>query len=122
MDPKVAWFILLNPLLFAALIHLFCRRSASTATYLSVVSSLFGLVLAFAAFNSGGGHGRAPVFEVSWIDFGPAFRVPIGLLFDDLSKVMLLVVTGVGAGVHIYSTVYMDNDDSKSRYFGNLSL
>jgi NADH-quinone oxidoreductase subunit L len=63
-----------------------------------------------------------PTLEVPWIDFGPALRIPIGLLVDDLSKVMLLVVTGIGAMVHIYSTVYMEHDESKSRYFGNLSL
>src|SRR4030095_5992930 len=40
----------------------------------------------------------------------------------DLSRVMLLVVTGIGALVHIYSTVYMEHDGSKARYFGNLSL
>src|SRR5204863_9046910 len=55
-------------------------------------------------------------------DFGPAFIVPIGLVIDDLSRVMLLVVTGIGALIHIYSTVYMEHDESKSRYFGNLSL
>jgi NADH-quinone oxidoreductase subunit L len=50
------------------------------------------------------------------------FYVPIGVLIDDLSKVMLLVVTGVGALIHIYSLVYMGEDDGESRYFGNLSL
>src|SRR5215211_4328046 len=122
MDPKVVWFILLNPLVAAAIIHLLTRKSPSTSTFISVVSSILGLIAAFAAFASPGGHGHVPAYEVPWIDFGPAFRVPIGLLLDDLSKVMLLVVTGIGASVHIYSTVYMDNDDSKSRYFGNLSL
>ena len=122
MDPQVAWFILLNPLVAAAAILLLARRSPGTATFLSVMSSVLGLVAAFAAFASRGGHGPAQVLEVPWIDFGPIFRVPIGLMIDDLSKVMLLVVTGIGAAVHIYSTVYMENDDSKARYFGNLSL
>ena len=122
MDPSVAWFILLNPLIAAAAIHLLCRKAPSTATFISVLSSVLGLVAAIAAFSWRGGHAPAPVFEVPWIDFGPALRVPIGLQIDDLSKVMLLVVGAIGAAVHIYSTVYMEHDESKSRYFGNLSL
>ena len=122
MDPQVAWFILLNPLVAAAAIHLLARKSPSTSTFISVMSSILGLIAAFGAFSWRGGHGPAPVYEVPWIDFGPALRVPIGILIDDLSKVMLLVVSGIGAAVHIYSTVYMEHDESKSRYFGNLSL
>jgi NADH-quinone oxidoreductase subunit L len=122
MDPQLVWFILFNPLLAAALIHLFARKSASTSTFISVASACFGLLAAAGIFASGG-HGHEPAkIEVPWIDFGPALRVPIGLLVDDLSKAMLLVVTGIGALVHIYSTVYMAHDESKARYFGNLSL
>jgi NADH-quinone oxidoreductase subunit L len=122
MDPQLVWFILLNPLFAAALIHLVFRKSASTSTFISVMSSVFGLIAAIGIFTSGGGHGPAPVIEVPWIDFGSALRVPIGLIVDDLSKLMLLVVTGIGAMVHIYSTVYMEHDESQARYFGNLSL
>ena len=60
--------------------------------------------------------------EVPWLDFGPAFHVPSGVTIDHLSKIMLLVVTGIGALVHIYSLVYMAEDESEGRYFGNLSL
>ena len=48
--------------------------------------------------------------------------MPIGVTIDDLSKVMLLVVTGVGALVHIYSLGYMEDDEGKARYFAALSL
>jgi len=122
MDPQLVWFILLNPLVAAALIHLVARKSADTSTFLSVASSVFGLVAAIGVFTSGHGHGPAPVLEVPWLDFGATLRVPIGLIVDDLSKLMLLVVTGIGAMVHIYSTVYMEHDESKARFFGNLSL
>jgi NADH-quinone oxidoreductase subunit L len=124
MDPNLVWFILLNPLIATALIHLVTRKSPGTSTFISVASSVFGLIAAFGVFSSGsGGQGHsAQSLEIPWLDFGPALRVPIGLMIDDLSKLMLLVVTGIGAAVHIYSTIYMGEDDSKSRYFGNLSL
>jgi NADH-quinone oxidoreductase subunit L len=56
------------------------------------------------------------------LDFGTALRVPIGLVIDRLSAVMVLVVTGVGALIHIYSIIYMGTDTGKARFFGNLSL
>src|SRR5436190_15878082 len=120
MDPHLAWFILFNPLIATALILLFLRKSASTSTAVSVASSCFGLIAAIGVWFSGT-HVVAPI-EIPWIDLGPSFRVPIGLVIDDLSRIMLLVVTGIGALVHIYSTIYMGHDESKSRYFGNLSL
>ena len=49
-------------------------------------------------------------------------RVPIGFVLDDLSCLMLLVVSGVGSLIHIYSLSYMRDDGGKSRYFAALSL
>ena len=121
MDPNLVWFILFNPLIAAALIHLVTRKSPATSTFISVASAVFGLIAAIGIFVTRGGHGPLSV-EVPWLDFRPTLYVPIGLLIDDLSKLMLLVVTGIGAAVHIYSTVYMEEDESKARYFGNLSL
>ncbi|HET6408795.1 MAG TPA: NADH-quinone oxidoreductase subunit L, partial [Chthoniobacteraceae bacterium] len=121
MDPNLVWFILFNPMIAAAVIHLVTRKSSGLSTFISVASSVFGLIAAFGIFFTRGGHGPQFV-EIPWIDFGASLRVPIGLMIDDLSKLMLLVVTGIGAAVHIYSTVYMEDDESKSRYFGNLSL
>ena len=119
MDPHLPWFILLNPLIASALIHLVLRRSPGTSAAVSVMSACFGLLASLAVWFSP--LPQAPP-EVPWLDFGAALRVPIGLLVDPLSKVMLLVVTGIGALIHIYSTVYMEHDESRSRYFGNLAL
>ena len=127
MEPHLAWFILLNPLVAAVFAHLIGRRSPGTSKTVSVLSSVLGLVAAIAAFSSFStavGHEAEYKFvsEVPWLDFGKAFRVPIGVVVDALSAIMLLVVTGVGALVHIYSTVYMKDDAGKARFFGNLSL
>ncbi len=119
MDPHLPWFVLLNPLVAAALIHLLLRRAPGTATLLSVASACFGLLAAIGIWFSGPPSGA---IEASWIDFGTALRIPIGFIIDPLSKVMLLVVTGIGALIHIYSVVYMQGDDAQPRYFGNLAL
>jgi len=56
-----------------------------------------------------------------WISAG-VFQVDVSFLFDQLSAVMVLVVTGVGFLVHLYSTGYMDEDPSLPRYFAYLNL
>ena len=57
-----------------------------------------------------------------WLDIRGTLQVPIGFVLDDLSRLMLLVVTGVGSLIHIYSLGYMRDDAGKSRYFAALSL
>jgi NADH-quinone oxidoreductase subunit L len=49
-------------------------------------------------------------------------RVPIAFTLDQLSKTMLVLVTGVGGLIHIYSLAYMRDDAGKSRYFAALSF
>jgi NADH-quinone oxidoreductase subunit L len=58
-----------------------------------------------------------------WISSG-TFSVPIALRLDPLSAVMVLVVTGVGSLIHVYSTAYMhDEPDAEfARYFSYLNL
>ncbi len=57
----------------------------------------------------------------TWIQTGD-FQVNIGFLIDPLSLVMLLVVTGVGFLIHVYSIGYMHGDRSFARYFAYLNL
>ncbi len=119
MNVNIPWFILLCPLLSAAFILLFARRAGNLAALVSVFAvccSFVGAVVAFLSPDSIGAN------QFTWIKLGTEFSVPIGLTIDALSKVMLLVVTGVGALVHIYSLAYMEEDDAKARFFGGLSL
>jgi NADH-quinone oxidoreductase subunit L len=56
-----------------------------------------------------------------WIAAG-SFHVELGLRLDALSAVMTLVVTGVGALIHLYSVGYMAEDEDVARYFTYLNL
>ena len=113
------WFILIAPLVCAGVIQLFTRKHRSFSAMLSVTSVCLTFVAAVIVFF---GPDSTQANEIPWLDFGAAFRVPIGVSVDHLSKVMLLIVTGIGALVQIYSLVYMAEDESEGRYFGNLSL
>ena len=57
----------------------------------------------------------------TWIPVGD-FQVNVSLLLDPLSAVMILVVTGVGFLIHVYSVGYMADDESYARYFTYLNL
>ncbi len=57
----------------------------------------------------------------TWIDSG-AFKIEFSLMFDQLSAVMALIVSGVSFLIHIYSIGYMHGDKGYSRYFTYLNL
>jgi len=57
----------------------------------------------------------------TWIQVGD-FRADVAFLLDPLSAVMILVVTGVGFLIHVYSTGYMSHDPSFRRFFMYLNL
>ena len=57
----------------------------------------------------------------TWMQVGD-FSVNVGFLLDPLSSVMILVVTGVGFLIHVYSTGYMAHDPSVRRFFLYLNL
>jgi NADH-quinone oxidoreductase subunit L len=56
-----------------------------------------------------------------WLGAG-SFQVELGLRVDALSGVMVMVVSGVGAFIHLYSVGYMAHDDDYARYFAYLNL
>src|SRR5512140_1134683 len=57
----------------------------------------------------------------TWITSG-SFSAPVGFLLDPLYMVMVLVVTGVGFLIHVYSIGYMHGDPGVKRFFAYLNL
>jgi NADH-quinone oxidoreductase subunit L len=60
-----------------------------------------------------------PLF--SWITAGK-LSVPFSFLIDPLSSLFLLIITGIGFLIHVYSTAYMHDDEGFSRFFAYLNL
>jgi NADH-quinone oxidoreductase subunit L len=88
--------------------------------------SAFAVVLNAACGFFGIGRAAMPLpymetCPVGWINVG-VLHVGFSLVLDQLSLVMLLVVTGVGFLIHIYSVGYMHEDDGYARYFSYLNL
>ena len=80
-------------------LHLFCRQLASSSPIQIQIRT-----------------------GARWIDLWPMLDIPFAFVLDRLSKTMLVLVTGVGALIHIYSLGYMREDEGKSRYFAALSF
>ena len=57
----------------------------------------------------------------TWVEAG-SFTVDIGLLYDPLSALFLLLITGVGSLIHVYSVGYMEHDERRRRFFAYLNL
>jgi NADH-quinone oxidoreductase subunit L len=112
------WFILFAPLASAAVITLFTLRWKNLSSAISIVAVLISFAFSCLIFA----NRTTAATEFMWLDLTPVFRVPLGLTLDQLSRTMALVVSGVGALIHVYSLGYMREDEGKSRYFAALSL
>ena len=113
------WLILFLPLLAAGIITLFTLRNKAVSATLSIGAICAGFVLTLALIKFGGWNARE--LSVNWLSIG-SLNVDFGFKLDALSLMMLLIVTGVGSAIHIYSYGYMHDDPGFSRYFACLSL
>jgi NADH-quinone oxidoreductase subunit L len=87
----------------------------STVVLLSFVISM----LAFLQINSTGVAINVDLFN--WISVG-ALHIPFAFLIDQLSSIMLLIITGIGFLIHLYSTGYMHDDAGFGKFFSYLNL
>src|SRR5687767_6424556 len=120
------YLIPIIPLAGAILNLLFGKKLGRPAVFAIACGSVFvSFLLSVAAFmHLAGLPAEARSFTsvwYTWIHVGD-FRANMAFLVDPLSSVMLLVVTGVGFLIHVYSIGYMGDDKSVWRYFGYLNL
>ncbi|HZS33064.1 MAG TPA: NADH-quinone oxidoreductase subunit L [Methylomirabilota bacterium] len=116
------WPIPALPLLGAVVNCFAGRRLGRRASWVAVPAVGLAFGVAAAAFWrvwQGGETFTGPLFE--WI-VADRFRAPVTLQLDQLSAVMLLVVTGVGFLIHLYSVGYMHDDPDVARFFTYLNL
>ncbi|MBK7643262.1 MAG: NADH-quinone oxidoreductase subunit L [Planctomycetes bacterium] len=91
----------------------------------AVLAMLVSFVLSLAAVVKLGSLGEhavsfeSPVWH--WIDTG-VFSIDISMVIDRLSSVMVLIITGVGLLIHVYSGGYMKGDPGYAKFFAYLNL
>src|SRR5260221_6080279 len=121
-----AWLCLLAPLAGALAITFagqrLTRRAAGWLSTASVFVAFGGAVVAFCAMV---GRDTAQRSELStpftWLSAG-TFHVGMSILVDPVSIVMMLVVSGVGGLIVLYSIGYMDGEDEERRYFAYMAF
>jgi NADH-quinone oxidoreductase subunit L len=118
MSSLVPWLVLIAPLVSTIVITLLTLRWKALSSTISVVAVLVSFICSCLVFA----HSASSAAQITWIDVAGALKVPIALTLDALSRTMVLLVSGVGTLIHIYSLGYMRDDQGKSRYFAALSL
>ncbi len=113
------WLILFLPLFAAAGITLFTLRWRNLSALLSIGAIVAGFVLTIVFIAKNGW--TSVESTTNWLSIGN-LSVDFGLKLDRLSLMMMLIVTGVGGAIHIYSFGYMHADRGFSRFFACLSL
>lgn len=113
------WIILFTPLAAAAVILFLGRFSKPLSAGLAIAAAAVGCILSWWLYFQTPGPESLHFY---WLDFGQAFRIPIGVTIDDLSKVMLVVVTTIATLVFTYSIGYMKTEEGYWRYFAGLAL
>ncbi len=114
------WLILFLPLLSVAVITLFTLRSKTVSSLISIGAVVAGFVMTLLFINANGFQFSGET-STNWLSIG-GLQIDFGLKLDALSLMMLLVVTGVGGLIHIYSFGYMHEDRSMARFFAFMSL
>ncbi|RMG64152.1 MAG: NADH-quinone oxidoreductase subunit L [Calditrichaeota bacterium] len=115
------WFIPFLPLLGALINGIFGSALKEKAGLVANVAIFGSFVLAVKAFLA---VARGATFNgdlFHWIVAGQ-FKAAFGVQIDPLSAIMMLVVTGVGFLIHLYSIGYMHGDPGVGRYFAYLNL
>jgi NADH-quinone oxidoreductase subunit L len=114
------WLILFLPIFAAVFITLFTLRCRNLSSLISIGAIVAGFVLTCVFINANGFNFSGESVR-DWLTIGD-LHIDFGLKLDALSMMMLLIVTGVGGAIHIYSYGYMDDDEGKARFFAELSL
>jgi NADH-quinone oxidoreductase subunit L len=132
MTNLTAW-VLLMPLLGFIILGL-AGRIMSRTLILVVALGACGLAFFFAAIGFFSMLATTPVSArfsdqvlYTWVNSGVTtganpLTISFGLLFDPLSATMLMIVTGVGFLIHVYSAGYMEDDPGFWRYFAYLNF
>jgi NADH-quinone oxidoreductase subunit L len=122
---SLLWLLIAIPLAGAAVLLLVGRRGDRWGHVLGTMTVFTSFVLAMIMFVSEVGlpDGRRAVQQTlyEFVAVG-GYDVSVGLLLDQLSMAFVLLITGVGTLIFVYSMGYMEHDERRRRFFGYLNL
>ena len=122
---SLLWLIIALPLAGAVILLLGGKATDKwghlLGTLLPVGSFVLSLVLFFQLMGRDEEERQIGQHLYNWIDVG-GLHVGMDLLYDQLAALFLLLITGVGSLIHVYSIAYMEHDPRRRRFFGYLNL
>src|SRR5438270_5792588 len=120
---SASWLLIALPLAGAAVLLLGGRRTDRWGHLLGVATVGVSFVIGLLCTIQLAGTSTKSVGDdlFTFIDVG-SLNIKIGLLFDPLSAAFVLLITGVGALIHVYSVGYMAHDPGRRRFFAYLDL
>jgi len=122
---SLTWVLVALPLLGALILLVGGRRTDRfghlLGTAMPAVSFVLGLVMFLTMLGRDTEERSIGQHLFSWVPAG-SFQLDAGLLLDQLSMCFVLLVTGVGTLIHVYSIAYMEHDRDRRRFFGYLNL
>ncbi len=115
--------IVFLPLISGSVNGIFCKKfSNKTASIISSSAIVFAAICAVFVFNKAGIEQDAiHIILTSWININ-SINVSWAIYVDQLTSIMILLVTSVSAVVHIYSLGYMSDDKNLPKFLSYLSL
>jgi NADH-quinone oxidoreductase subunit L len=121
----LAWLLIAVPAVSAAVLLLGGRRTDAWGHLLGcaapLLSFVFGVVIFLQLLGRDGEDRQETVQLFEWFSVG-RITVDVSLLVDQLSILFVLLITGVGSLIHIYSIGYMAHDTRRRRFFGYMNL
>ncbi len=123
VSPCLVWTAYFAPLVACVLITLFVLKAKNLSSLTAIAGILTSFVCTvLTAIQIFGSHPALELQQsISWITFD-SLTIDFGFLVNPLAIMMMLVVTGVGSAIFIYSRGYMSDDPSMPRFFCFLSL
>ena len=120
---RLSWLLLAFPLIGATVLLVGGRRTNRWGHLLGVAMPLAAFVYGVIAFFTllGDTNRSQDVHLYSWIPVA-GFQVNVNLLIDQLSICFVLLITGVGSMIILYSVGYMAHDPERRRFFGYMNL
>ncbi|ALG15660.1 NADH-quinone oxidoreductase subunit L [Kibdelosporangium phytohabitans] len=116
-----AWLLIALPAFGALVLLVGGRRTNAWGHLLGITTVVASFAIGIALFFGSGSSQVQEANLFSWINVN-ALKVDFGLRLDPLSITFVLLITGVGSLIHIYSVGYMADDDGRRRFFGYLNL
>jgi NADH-quinone oxidoreductase subunit L len=122
---SLAWLLVALPLTGSAILLIGGKRTNAwghlLATGIAIASFIVGFIT-FLEMWAREENARSVTLHLwDWMVVG-SFKIPVALQIDQLSIAFVLLITGVGSLIHVYSIGYMEHDENKRKFFAYLNL